>query len=165
MALKTELLSGCVWHSKGVWSIPSIDALAKAVFLWSRKDLRHDTWVSMEKHLLCDRSWSVSLLSSPTPPMIETPMHTHTPQSPVTIGITASLRTGAVQGLVEEIDTSLISLNFALFTLSYFSPLLLIWDVLHRFCFAHLMVGFSIWSWFGSSRSGIMGSIDSKINS
>lgn len=108
MSLSTEHLSGCVRHSNSAWTISSIDALAKAVFLWSPKDLRHDTWVSVERHLLCDRSWSVSLLSSPTPPMIETPTHANTPPSPVSIGITALLRSGAEQGLVEEIDVSLI---------------------------------------------------------
>lgn len=82
MAFNTEHQSDSVCgSSKSIWSISSIDALAEAVFLWSRKDLRHDTWVSMEKHLLCDRTCSVSLLSSPTPEMIETPptqTHTHT---------------------------------------------------------------------------------------
>lgn len=161
MAFNTEHQIGVCGSSKSGWStISSIDALAKAVFLWSRKDLRHDTWVSMEKHLLCDRSCCVSLLSSTTRAKIETPLrkptdtHAHTPQSHVTIGLAASLRTRAAQGLVEEIDMSLISLNFALFTPPYFSPLVSIWDVLHRFSFAGLIVVSSTWSWFSSCWSG-----------
>lgn len=73
----------------------SIDTLAKALFLWSREDLRRDTWVSMEKYLLCDRSSSVSLLSSLTqavtgnrrhsPACART--HTHTLQSNVTLSL------------------------------------------------------------------------------
>lgn len=85
----------------------SIDTLR---FYEAEEDLRRDTWVTMEKHLLPDRRW-IKCATRPN--------RTHT------------YRTRAAQGLVGETDGPLSSLNFA----SLHFQLLLICDLLLRFSF------------------------------
>lgn len=46
-------------------SVQPIRVRPKLRFDEAETDLKHDAWVPVEKHLLCDRSSSVSLLTSP----------------------------------------------------------------------------------------------------
>lgn len=59
----------------------------KLYFYKAEKDLRRDTWVSVEEPLLHDRDWSVSMLSAPTTENDRTPPHTPFPDTFVTCNI------------------------------------------------------------------------------